>query len=101
MWYRYSFVCDVSIFTIACPRFGLAREALLACLALLGAALAIWYAACRLASTFWPDSPGARLERAVLRWAPAVLAFTLVAAAAWGIYRSIPFQPDNDNNAML
>lgn len=101
MWYAYIFQCGESIVSTQCPRLSLVREVLLAYLGLLGAALAIWYAACRLASTSWPNYPSVRLERVILRWGPAALGFALVAAAAWGIYASIPFQPDSENAAIL
>jgi hypothetical protein len=101
IWYAYVFQCGENIFAIECPRLALLREAVLACFGVLGAALTIWYFACRLASTFWPNSEEARLERAILRWAPALLAFALVIAAAWGIYAAVPFHPDGENEAIL
>jgi hypothetical protein len=101
MWYGLLFRCAGNVFTIECPHFALLREALFAYLGLLAAALAIWYAGCRVASTFWPTSPEARLERSILRLAPAGCAFTLIIAGAWGIYSSIPFHPNGDNASIL
>src|SRR5262245_53646528 len=101
MLYTYFIRCPGGIFTIECPRFALLRETLFACLGVLGAALAIWYTGCRLASTFWPNSPNSSLEQTILRWAPTVLACTLIIAAAYGIYASIPFHVDDENADIL
>lgn len=100
-WYGYIFRCDGSLLNMDCPHFVLFREALFAYLGTLGAALAIWYSACRMASAFWPTSREARVEQTILRWAPTVLAFIAVMAVAWGVFVSIPFKPDGRNAAVL
>lgn len=100
-WYGYTFRCGGSLLSMECPHFILFREMLFSYLGILGTALAIWYSACRAGSTFWPRSPEAHVERTILRSAPTILAFSVIIAAAWGVFASIPFEPDSHNASTL
>ncbi|UPT86950.1 hypothetical protein HAP41_0000043175 [Bradyrhizobium barranii subsp. apii] len=99
--YGYNFRCLAGIFDKTCPHLSILRESIFAFLGLLGAALAIWYWARRLASQFWPKSADAGLERAILRSVPAVLAVAFLLTAAWGVYSAIPFTPGGPKDAVL
>lgn len=99
--YAYNFQCVDGVFNTTCPHFSILREAALAYLGLIGAALAIWYWARRLASQFWPTSDDACVERAILRGIPVVLACGFLMTAAWGFYSAIPFTPGGATDAVL
>jgi hypothetical protein len=99
--YGYNFRCLAGVLDETCPHLSILRESIFAFLGLLGAALAIWYWARRLASQFWPSSTGAGVERAILRGIPAVLAVVFLLTAAWGLYGAIPFTPDRAKDAVL
>lgn len=95
--YGYNLRCLPEV----CPHLSILRESIFAFLGVLGAALAIWYWARRLASQFWPLAAGAGVERAILRGVPTVLAVAFLLTAAWGVYRAIPFSPGGTKDAIL